>query len=137
LYFGASPQEPEGPGGLITQERRHLLLTITTFPVPERKQVETIAEKDGVPLDALYGVLRALGVSEIPKDPAALEKFLRAQAATLKQMIAERDALRADNPDIARLTAAADQAIRQGAIATARQFLDQAVKIIEENRGSI
>ncbi|MGE3873922.1 MAG: caspase family protein [Parvibaculaceae bacterium] len=134
LYFGGSPQEPEGPGGLITRERRHLLLTITMLPAPERKQVEAIAEKDGVPIDALYGVLRALGVSEIPKDPAALEKFLRAQAATLKQMIAERDALKADNPEIARLTAAADQAIREGAIATARRFLDQAVKIVEENR---
>ncbi|WP_119269196.1 caspase family protein [Taklimakanibacter deserti] len=134
LYFGGAPQEAEGPSGLITQERRHLLLTITALPEPERKQVETIAEKDGVPLDALYGILRALGAADIPKDPAALEKFLRAQAASLKQMIAEREALKADNPEIARLTAAADQAIREGAIETARQFLDQAVKIVEENR---
>ena len=137
LYFGAAPQEAEGPGGLITRERRHLLLTITTLPSAERRQVETIAEKDGVPLDALYGILRALGVSDIPQDPATLEKILRAQAATLKQMIAERDALKADNPDIARLAAAADQAIREGAIATARQFLDQAVKIVEEGRVAV
>ncbi|MGE0005230.1 MAG: caspase family protein [Parvibaculaceae bacterium] len=134
LYFGAAPQEAEGPSGLITRERRRLLLTITSLPGAERRQVETIAEKDGVPLDALYGILRALGVADMPRDPAALEKLLRAQAATLKQMIAERDALTPDNPDVSRLAAAADQAIRQGAIDTARRFLDQAVKIVEEAR---
>ncbi|MGE0237827.1 MAG: caspase family protein [Parvibaculaceae bacterium] len=137
LYFGAAPLEAEGPNGLITRERRQLLLTITRLPGAERKQVETVAQKDGVPLDALYGILRALGAADIPKDPAALEKVLRAQAATLRQMIAERDALKPNNPEIARLAQAADQAIREGAIATARQFLDQAVTIVEEGRVSV
>ncbi len=137
LYFGGTPQEAEGTGGLITTERRRLLLTITDLDHAERKQVETVAAKDGVPLDALYGVLRALGVSDIPKDPAAFEKFLRAQAVTLKTMMIERGALRTDDPEIIRLAHAADEAIRQGAIATARDFLDQAVKIVEQNRISV
>ncbi len=137
LYFGGTVQEPTGDSGLVTGERRQLLLTIADLPTAERKQVETIAEKDGVSLDALYGVMKALGISDIPKDPAELEKFLRAQAETLKKMVAERDALKADNPEITRLTAAADQAIRQGAIAAARQFLDQAVGIVEQSSVSV
>lgn len=137
LYFGGTPQEVEGTNGLITTERRRLLLTITDLAHAERKQVETVAAKDGVPLDALYGVLRALGVSDIPKDPTAFEKFLRGQAETLRKMMIERDALKTDDPEIMRLAQAANEAIQQGAIATARGFLDQAVKLVEENRISV
>ncbi|MFZ5671690.1 MAG: caspase family protein [Pseudomonadota bacterium] len=137
LYFGGTPQEADGVSGLITTERRRLLLTITDLAQAERKQLETVAAKDGVPLDALYGVLRALGASDIPKDPAAFEKYLRAQAETLKKMMMERDALRTDDPEIIRLARAADEAIWQGAIATARDFLDEAVKIVEQNRISV
>lgn len=137
LFFGGTPQEMQGTGGLITTERRRLLLTITDLPHAERKQVEAVAAKDAVPLDALYGVIRALGASDIPGDPAAFEKLLRTQAATLKKMMAERDALKTDNPEVTQLTQAADEATRQGAIATARNFLDQAVKLVEQNRLSV
>ncbi len=137
LYFGGSPQEASGNSGLITKERRQLLLTITTLPSAERKQVETIAAKDGVPLDVLYGVLHSLGIADIPKDPEELEKLLRAQAEGVKRMIAERDALKADNPEITALAEAAQDALQQGAIATARQFLDQAVKIVEQGRAAV
>ena len=57
LYFGVAPEEPAGEEGLITGERRQLLLTIADLPSLERRQVETIAAEDGVPLDALYGML--------------------------------------------------------------------------------
>lgn len=137
LYFGGSPQEAAGNSGLITKERRQLLLTITTLPSAERKQVETIAEKDGVPLDVLYGVLHSLGIADIPKDPEELEKLLRAQAEGVKRMIAERDALKADNPEIKAFAEAAQDALDQGAIATARQFLDQAVKVVELGRPAV
>ena len=137
LYFGVAPEPPRGADGLITGERRQLLLTISDLPSRERMQVESVAAKDGVPLDALYGVLRALGTSNIPNDPSELEKLLAAQADKLKQMIAERDALRTDDPEIARLTDAADRAIKEGAIVTARQFLDEAVKHIEATQGAV
>ncbi|WP_119391337.1 caspase family protein [Taklimakanibacter lacteus] len=137
LYFGGTAPEATGDSGLITRERRQLLLTIARLPTAERKQVETIADKDGVSLDALYGIARAMGATDIPKDPVVLEKFLRAQAATLKKMVTERDALKPYNPEIARLAGAADAAIRQGAIATARSFLDQAVAIVEKDRASV
>ena len=71
---------PTGDDGLITGERRQLLLTISDLPDLNRAQVETVAAKDGVPLDALYGVLRALGTAKIPEDPTDLEKLLDAQA---------------------------------------------------------
>ena len=61
------PNEPTGEDALITGERRQLLLTISDLPSRDRAQVETVAAKDGVPLDALYGVLRALGTSKIPE----------------------------------------------------------------------
>ena len=137
LYFGVPQPAPTGEDGLITGERRQLLLTISDLPDFNRVQVETVAAKDGVPLDALYGVLRALGTAKIPEDPTELEKLLDAQAERLKTMIAERDALKTDDPEIVRLTDAADRAIREGAIVTARQFLDEAVKRVEATSGAV
>lgn len=131
LYFGVPQPAPTGDDGLITGERRQLLLTISDLPDVNRQQVETAAAKDGVPLDGLFGVLRALGTEKIPEDPADLAKLLDAQAERLKAMIAQREALRTDDPEIRRLTEAADRAIRQGAIVTARKFLDDAVKRVE------
>jgi uncharacterized caspase-like protein len=137
LYFGVSQPAPTGEDGLITGERRQLLLTISELPDFNRAQVETVAAKDGVPLDALYGVLRALGTEKIPEDPTELEKLLDAQADQLKALIASRDALRTDDPEIRRLTEAADRAINEGAIVTARTFLDDAVKRVEATRSDV
>jgi uncharacterized caspase-like protein len=137
LYFGVAPPEPTGDDGLITGERRQLLLTISDLPDPKRAQVELASLQDGVPLDALYGVLKALGTEKIPEDPTDLQKVLQAQSERLKKMIAESDALRTDDPEIKRLVASADKAIGQGAIATARKFLDQAVGRVEETSGAV
>ena len=136
LYFGGIPQEMGGDSGLITQERRQLLLTIADLPNAGRKQVETIAEKDGVPLDALYGVLKALGATDIPKDPAELEKYLRAQAATLKEMAVLRGDIKPRDPLVVQLMESANRAVSEGAIATARGLLSKAVAIVEKNRNS-
>ncbi len=137
LYFGVAPDEPTGDDALITGERRQLLLTIAELPDVKRSQVELAAAKDGVPLDSLYGVLRALGTEKIPEDPAELDRLLDAQAERLTKMLAEREALRTDDPEIARLADAADTAIREGAIVAARQFLDQAVARVEEGSGAV
>lgn len=137
LYFGVAPPEPTGDDGLITGERRQLLLTISDLPDPKRAQVELASLQDGVPLDALYGVLKALGTEKIPEDPTDLQKVLQAQSERLKKMIAESDALRTDDPEIKRLVASADKAIGQGAIATARKFLDQAVGRVEETSDTV
>lgn len=137
LYFGVRQPAPEGEDGAITGERRQLLLTISALADANRAQVETVAARDGVPLDALFGVLRALGAEKMPDDPAALEAMLESQAGRLKTMIAEREALRVDNPEVARLTEAAGRAIDQGAILTARKFLDDAVKVVERDAGAV
>ncbi|TGW02127.1 peptidase C14, partial [Mesorhizobium sp. M2D.F.Ca.ET.145.01.1.1] len=109
LYFGVAPPEPTGDDGLITGERRQLLLTISDLPDPKRAQVELASLQEGVPLDALYGVLRALGTEKIPEDPADLRKVLDAQAERLRKMMSERAALRTDDPEIKRLVASADK----------------------------
>jgi uncharacterized caspase-like protein len=137
LYFGVAPDEPEGDEGLITGERRKLLLTISDLPDINRAQIETAAAKDDVPLDALFGVLRAMGTSNIPEDPTELGRILDAQSARLKEMFAEKAALRSDDPEIARLTASADRAMRQGAIETSRKFLDEAVARVEASAGAV
>jgi uncharacterized caspase-like protein len=137
LYFGLAIDEPKGDDALITGERRKLLLTIAALPGPDRKRVETIAKSDGIPMDALYGVLRAMGKTDIPKDPASLEKVLFSQSAKIKDMLAERKSLDAGDPEILRLAAAADRAIDEGAIKTARGFLDQAKQKVKDTKTDI
>lgn len=137
LYFGSAPDEPTGPEATINGERRTLLLTISELPSLSRSRVELAAAKDGVPLDSLYGVLKALGTEKIPEDPTALEKILDAQAERLKEMFAQQEALRADNPKIAALSQSADRALREGAIDAARQFLDEAVNAVESDSASV
>lgn len=137
LYFGVAPAEPTGDDGLITGERRQLLLTISDLPDPKRAQVELASLQEGVPLDALYGVLKALGTEKIPEDPTDLQKVLDAQAERLKKMMSERAALRTDDPEIKRLVASADKAIGQGAIVTARKFLDDAVGRVEQTSDAV
>ncbi|MGE3876160.1 MAG: caspase domain-containing protein, partial [Parvibaculaceae bacterium] len=125
LYFGVAAQEGDKDEALITGERRKLLLTIAALPVSGRRQVETIAKADGVPLDSLYGMLRSLG-AETPKDPAELDGVLRAQAQRLKSILAETAALRGADPEIVRLSGLADRALAQGALQTAISFREQA-----------
>ncbi len=137
LFFGVPGKLPEGEDGVITGERRKLLLIISNLPDLERKQVERIASSGEVPLGTLYGVLAALGESEIPKDPQSLEVALKAQASRIKTILDERKTLSVDDPKIMRLVAAADTAIGEGAIKAARGFLDQAKQAVEDTRDTI
>jgi uncharacterized caspase-like protein len=137
LYFGGSVDQPTGDDATITGERRQLLLTISDLPTANRAQIETVALRDEVPLDALYGVLRAMGTEKIPDDPKDLEQVLKDQAKRVRDMLAERDALIASDPEIARLTRAADRAIREGAILAARGFLDDAVSRVEATSDAV
>ncbi|MER9460020.1 caspase domain-containing protein [Mesorhizobium sp. M0387] len=122
---------------VMDELKKTVPVTIVPLPDPKRAQVELASLQDGVPLDALYGVLKALGTEKIPEDPNDLQKVLDSQAERLKKMMAERAALRTDDPEISRLVASADKAIGQGAMVTARKFLDDAVGRIEENSGAV
>ncbi len=137
LYFGVPQEEATDERGKITGERRQLLLTISDLPQINRSQVELAALDEGVPLDSLYGVLRALGTEKIPADPGELGTILDAQAERIKEMLASARSLDTDDPEIKRLVASADEAIRQGAIVTARSFLDEAVGRVEKNAGNV
>ena len=78
---------------------------------------------------------RLLYFGVAPDQPGGDEA--RITGERLKKMFAERDALRADDPEIVRLASAADTAIRQGAIVTARQFLDDAVARVEATSSAV
>ena len=125
LYFGTPAEAPKGDEGDILTERRRLLLTISALPDPERRQIETISRDGGVPMDALYAMLKTLG-TDTPKDPAELDKLLRGQTERLKQVLAEQAALKSQDPEIVRLSKLADQAVREGALDAARKFHEQA-----------
>ncbi|MER8657800.1 tetratricopeptide repeat protein [Mesorhizobium sp. M0847] len=131
LYFGTPAEAPKGDEGEILRERRQLLLTISTLPDPERRQIETISRDGKVPMDGLYAMLKALGV-DIPKDPAELDKLLRGQTERLKHVLAERETLKNPDPEIARLSKLAEQAVQEGALEAAQKFNEQAKARIGE-----
>ncbi len=137
LYFGMAPEEPEGVDRTINGERRQLLLTMADLPDFERVQVEQVAAREGVRLDSLYGILRALGEDAAPRGPEELGKLLDQQAVRLKSMMAERAALRTDDPELLALADAADRAIGEGAIVSARRFLDDAVARVEQTSSAV
>ena len=136
LFFGSAVQEP-GDDGLITGERRKLLLTIAALPGEQRQQVESAAAKEGVPIDTLYGVLASLGATEIPKDPESLGKALAAQAAVVKKMIDDQKALAQDDPEILKLVQSANRAAEEGAITVARAIMKRATGLAERSRAVI
>ncbi|MCO5056962.1 MAG: tetratricopeptide repeat protein [Rhizobiaceae bacterium] len=125
LYFGGVPAPLAGEEGDLLAERRQLLVTIAALPDIERRQVERVAERGGVSLDAVYGMLRALG-SEVPDDPAKLEEVLRAEAERFAKVLAEREVVDNPDPEIARLTALADGAEQEGLLTTANTLRERA-----------
>ena len=131
LYFGGSVATSTGTDGEILAERRQLLLTIASLPDIERRTVENIARDGAVPMDALYGMLRALG-ADAPKDPAELDRLLREQSKRIEEMKREQDAIKSTDPEIARLSGLAEQAVSEGALATALSLHEQAKARVRE-----
>ncbi|MCO5056362.1 MAG: caspase family protein [Rhizobiaceae bacterium] len=142
LYFGKAPDPVSGPEGDILAERRGLLLTIADLPLGERRTVERVAANGGVPMDAVYAVLEALGAS-VPRDAAELEEVLREKTNDIKTFFAARQAMENPDPELARLSALTDRAVSEGAIEAARRLraeadlriaeLDRALAATEEN----
>lgn len=127
LYLGAAPAAPSGEEGELLSERRQLLVTIASLPDPEQRrgQVERIAAERGIPLDAVYGMLRALG-AEAPQDPAELEKVLRTETERFAKILAEREAVNSPDPEIVRLSGLADRAESEGLLETADMLRERA-----------
>jgi uncharacterized caspase-like protein len=118
LYFGAAPEASDGEEAHIRDERRSLLLTIATLPAPERQQVAAAASAEGVPMDALFAMLRQAG-DKAPATPDAFDALLREQGARLKGLLATGKPAGLSDPELQRLSALADTAVREGALATA------------------
>ncbi|MFO0991296.1 MAG: caspase family protein [Hyphomicrobiales bacterium] len=119
LYFGVAAKEKEdGDEASIRGERRKLLLTIAATPAETKGLVERLARHDDVPLGALFGMLKVLGV-EGNDDPEETEKRLVAGTEKLKNLLAERQALHLSDPELQRLSELADHAVAEGAITTA------------------
>ena len=87
LSFGEAPEETGGDEALIRDGRRELLLTVAGTPPATRALVEAAAAAQGVPLEALYGMLKVLGVEP---GSASLEAQLRQGAEQLKTIMAQR-----------------------------------------------
>ncbi|HEV7254263.1 MAG TPA: caspase domain-containing protein [Mesorhizobium sp.] len=124
LEFGAAVEENE-EATLIRGERRKLLLTISKLGEADRRQVAAAAKTQGVPMDALFAMLKAVG-ADAPQDPEALASLLDAQAERLKTILAERDALKNADPEIAKLAALAGEAVQEGALQAAIGFHEKA-----------
>ena len=135
LYFGRAPAPVAGEEGTLLTERRQLLLTIAALPdaASRRAQVERVAAQGGVPLDAVYGILRAMG-GDVPDDPAELEETLRNEAERFARVLAEREAINSPDADIMRLTALADRAEREGLLSSADAFRERAKARVLELR---
>ncbi len=134
LYFGASQPDLSDDEGQILSERRQVLLTIAALDDATRVQVEAAAQQAGVPMDALFGLLNALG-AEIPTDPSKLDAVLKAQTETVKKRLAILDALGGQDPEVARLTRLADNALAEGAVQSNLRFMlaaDARQKIVDE-----
>lgn len=125
LFFGLAPEEKAGDEAAIRGERRKLLLTIASTPLETRQLVEQVANTNGVPMDALYGMLEVLGV-DVRARSGNLAEQLSQGADRLRQILAERDVQTRQDRDIVRLASLADTAEREGAIRLALSFRERA-----------
>lgn len=119
LYFGLDGEQAGADEQAIRGGRRSLLLTIAATPPERRSVVEQVAAEQGVPLDALYGMLDVLGVDAAGGD---IGQQLAEGAGRLKAILAARDAQARTDPEIVRLAGLADRAEDEGAIALALDF---------------
>jgi tetratricopeptide (TPR) repeat protein len=123
LSFGA-PVEAGGDEARIREGRRELLLTIAGAAETTRRFVETVAASENVPLDALYGMLKVLGIDA--SDPGQIEAQLKAGAERLKALMETRTGATLTDVELVRLSKLADEAQAEGAINVALSFREQA-----------
>ena len=121
LSFGTPATEPGDDEGAIREGRRQLLLTVASAPEATRKYVETVASSEGVPLDALYGMLKVLGV-DTSSGEQDLEKQLLDGARQLKALKAQAPGAAKSDVELQRLAGLADKAEAEGAIDLALKF---------------
>ncbi|MEQ1901414.1 MAG: caspase family protein [Devosia sp.] len=124
LSFGTPVEAGEGDEAAIREGRRQLLLSIAAAPDTTRRYVEAVAQSEDVPLDALYGMLKMLGVDA--SDPGQIEQKLAEGADRLKVLIAETATIDSSDDEILRLSEFAARAEAEGAISVALEFRNRA-----------
>ncbi|MBL8599175.1 MAG: caspase family protein [Devosia sp.] len=125
LSFGAPLAEGDADEAAIRTGRRSLLLTMASVPQGNRSMIEAVAAQEQVPLDALFGMLEALGVDT--SDPSQLQAQLEEGALRVRKL-SEQPRLDVDlGADVDRLVALADTAETEGAFREALDFRMRAV----------
>lgn len=125
LTFGTPLPAGDADDVAIAQGRRQLLLSIASSPEATRGTVETIAKTEGVPLDALYGMLKVLGV-DTSAGSADLEQQLQEGARRLKSFKEQELGTGSSDADLTRLAGLAKRAQDEGAIDLALKYREQA-----------
>lgn len=120
LYFGRAAEPKEGDETRIKSERRGLLLTIASLSLTDRAQVAAVAREESVPMDVLFASLRAAG-DQARRTPDEFDRMLREQGRNVKERLLASGATLGD-PELARLAALADEAVREGALDAATEF---------------
>jgi uncharacterized caspase-like protein len=124
LTFGAPIEASGDDEAKIRDGRRQLLLTIANATATTRQFVESVASSENVPLDALYGMLKVLGVDTA--DPGQIEAQLKAGAERLKALMTTQTGATLTDVELKRLSDLADKAQAEGAIDVALGFREQA-----------
>lgn len=124
LSFGKPVEPTGGDDQAIRDGRRQLLLSISKEPEATQRYVETVATNEGVPLDALYGMLKVLGVDT--SDPTQLEKQLLEGAKKLKGFMEAAPVDTRTDTELVRLSGLAQRAQDEGAMDLALKYREQA-----------
>ena len=135
LYFGEAPDPVDGPEGEILEERRRLLVTISDLPRAQRVKAENMAASGDVPMSVVFAMMQALGIDP-SEDPETVENRLRREIENFAKMRAARQTFENPDDEIVRLTALADRAEDEGALAAANRFRDEAKQRVRELRGT-
>lgn len=140
LYFGGEAEALGSDEALLRGARRELLLNIASVPQYNRDYVENLAERDGLPLDALYGMLAELQV-DTSAGPTRISQQLRAGAANLKKIIARETPVASKDAELVRLTGLANRAQAEGAMRLAKRYraeasarADELARALDEGR---
>ena len=136
LYFGGAVKRTSEENSLIEGERRQLLLTLSTVPPMMRRTIEGVASVNGLPMDALFAMLKQLEIDPEGGSEALAEQ-LKKGAKRLKKMMKERASLSATDPEIKRLLKLADRALAEGALDAASRFYRRAKKRVKVLEGTV
>ncbi|MEP7211179.1 MAG: caspase family protein, partial [Alphaproteobacteria bacterium] len=124
LNFGTPVEDTDADERAIKEGRRQLLLSIASEPAATRGTVESIANAEGVPLDALYGMLKVLGV-DTSSGAVDLEQQLQQGAKQLKAFKEQELGTASSDPELKRLSDLAGRAQDEGAIDLALKYREQ------------